>query len=203
MIYMAVWMHSVFVPVGIALVTTVLVNLTVGPRLAARSKRIQAVHDSRDRFGDYVLDILAVCTNLQTVVDSRSVGGEVASQLQQERKRWEDEIDEATAWLADHWQRFALSYLGSLDLRELIVKYVGGARGVWLSNRSLDERVRMVKEMTEPIQTIFFTRRWRVVSSIPKEADRLRSMLASLEGNDQTPATPDDASGGALRLRDD
>ena len=198
MVRMAVWMHSVVLPVGISLVTTVLVSLTVGPRLAARSKRIQAVHDSRDHFSDCVLDILAVCGNLQNVINDPSVGDEFGSRLQEERKRWEGQIDEATAWLADHWQRFALSYLGSLDLRELIVKYVASARGIWLSNRPLDQRVQMLKEMTEPVQTIFFARRWRVISSIPKETDRLRAMLAkfSLEGSDETPKPPGDASDG-------
>ncbi len=47
--------------------TAVLIGLTAGPRLAARGKRIQAAHDSRDRFGESVLDILALCSNLEKV----------------------------------------------------------------------------------------------------------------------------------------
>src|SRR5215510_9506570 len=58
---MSIWVTSILLPIGVSMATAVLTGLTVGPRLAARGKRIQAAHDSRDRFGDSVLDILALC----------------------------------------------------------------------------------------------------------------------------------------------
>ena len=55
-------------------------------------------------------------------------------------------------------------------------------RLLWLSGGPLDERVRMLKELTEPAQTTFFARRWRVASKVPGEIARLRKMLDGLEG---------------------
>jgi hypothetical protein len=196
MMRMAVWMHSVALPVGVSLATTVVVSLTVGPRLAARSKRIQAAHDSRDRFSDSVLDILALCGNLRPVLRDQDLSEPFRSQVQRECKRWEGQIDEKTAWLVDHWQRFALGYLGSLGTRDLIIQYVASARGVWLSDRPLDERVRLLEEMTGPIQTIYFARRWRVIGAIPREKERLRKTYASLKRSEQAQRTSVDGSGG-------
>jgi len=194
--HMAIWMHSVALPVGVSLATTIVVSLSVGPRLAARSKRIQAAHDSRDRFSDSVLDILALCGNLRPVLRDPAFGDPSRSQLQCECKRWEGQIDETTAWLVDHWQRFALGYLGARGARNLIVEYVASARGVWLSARPLDERVRLLEEMTEPIQTIFFARRWRVIREIPRAETRLRATLASVKRAQQAQGTAADARSG-------
>jgi hypothetical protein len=47
---------------------------------------------------------------------------------------------------------------------------------------------RLVRELTEPVQTIFFARRWRVITSLASEKMRLRTMLAGIE--EATPAAP-------------
>jgi hypothetical protein len=180
---MSIWVNSVLLPIGISLVTTVLVGLTVGPRLAARGKRLQAAYDSRDRFGDSVLDILALCANLEKVNVRSGIKDPLRSRLQDERDRWLGQIDETTTWLVDHWQRFVLGYIGRSDVRNLVVRYVADARGRWLSDRPLEERVRMLKELTEHIQTIYFARRWRVLTAVPQEISHLRMKLDILEGN--------------------
>jgi len=182
---MTVWTHSVALPVLVSLATTIVVGLSVTPRLAARGKRIQAAHDARDRFGDSVLDILALCGNLQSMLGDAGLGDPPRPKLQSECDRWEGQIDETTAWLTDHWQRFALGYLGTLGTRDLVVEYVACARGVWLSSRPLTERVHLLREMTEPIQTIYFERRWRVIGEIPKAQERLRVTLASVKQSKQ------------------
>ena len=180
---MSTWMTSVLLPIGVSMATAVLIGLTVGPRLAARGKRIQAAHDSRDRFGDSVLDILALCSNLEKVHVQSEIRDPMRSRLQGERDRWLSQIDERTIWLADHWQQFALGYSRRLDVRDLVARYVGGARGLWLSGRPLEERVRMLRELTEHIQTIYFARRWRVITVVPQEITELRTKLDILEGN--------------------
>lgn len=98
------------------------------------------------------------------------------------------QIDETTAWLADNWQQVALGYAGTLGIRDLVVRYMGAARGLWLSDHPLEERARLVRELTEPVQTIFFARRWRVITSLASEKTRLRTMLAGIE--EATPAAP-------------
>ena len=96
---MSTWMTSVLLPVGVSMATAVLIGLTVGPRLAARGKRIQAAHDSRDRFGESVLDILALCSNLEKVHVQSEIRDPTRSRLQGERDRRPSQIDERTIWL--------------------------------------------------------------------------------------------------------
>jgi hypothetical protein len=187
---MSIWVTSVLLPIGVSAATVALIGLTVGPRLAARGKRIQAAHDSRDRFGDSVLDILALCANLEQVPLSPEITDPFRSRLQDERDRWLSQVDEITIWLVDHWQRVALGYARQMGMRDLVVRYVAAGRGVWLSDRPLEERVRMLKELTEHIQTIYFARRWRVMMAGPQEITRLRMKLDILEGN-APPAAPE------------
>lgn len=108
---MATWEHSVIIPVGVAIATVIVTSLTVGPRLAARGKRIQADHDARDQFTNSILDLLALCANLQMVTISDTNEEPRRSRLQAERQRWETQIGEVTTWLIDHWQRYALGYV--------------------------------------------------------------------------------------------
>jgi hypothetical protein len=180
---MSIWVNSVLVPIVVSLATGVVTGLTVGPRLAARGKRIQAAHDDRDRFGDSVLDILALCGNLEKVQIESDLPDSLSSCLQGERDRWIGQIDEITIWLVDHWQRIALGYSKRLGLLNLVTRYVAMARGLWLSDRPLDQRVRLLRELTGHIQTIYFTRRWRVFPIISREITELRTKLDALEGN--------------------
>jgi hypothetical protein len=180
---MSIWVTLVLLPIGVSVATAVLIGLTVGPRLAARGKRIQAAHDSRDRFGDSVLDILALCSDLEKVHVRSDITDPLRSRLQGERDRWLSQIDERTIWLVDHWRRFVLGYSKRMDVRNLVARYVADARGLWLSDRPLEERVRMLRELTEHIQTIYFARRWRASTAMPQEIIRLRTKLDILEGN--------------------
>jgi hypothetical protein len=181
---MSVWLTSVVVPVAVSVGASVVTQLSAGPRLAARGKRIQAANDWRDQFNDRVVDILALCGNLQAVRQSPDFDGQVGAKVQAERDRWVRQIDEITAWMVDHWQGFALTYLGAAGIRGLLTDYVMVARGVWLSGRDLDERVRLLKELTEPVQTIFFASRWRVVAVVGRERARLRGLLGRLADSD-------------------
>jgi hypothetical protein len=178
---MSIWVNSVVLPIGVSLATGVLIGLTVGPRLAARGKRIQAAHDSRDRFGDSVLDILTLCTNLEKVQVGSELPDPLRSRLQGERDRWVTQIDERTTWLVDHWQWFALGYTKRMNVMNLAVRYVAAARGLWLSDRPLDDRVRMLRELTGHVQTIYFTRRWRVITTVAQATIDLRTKLDTLE----------------------
>ena len=155
-------------------------------------KRIQAAHDSRDRFGDSVLDILALCADLEKVTVQAGITDPLRSRLQGERDRWVSQIDETTIWLVDHWQQFALGYSNRMDVKSLVARYVADARGLWLSDRPLEERVRMLRELTEHIQIIYFARRWRVITAVPQEIIRLRTKLDILEGKaSPTPSASD------------
>jgi hypothetical protein len=172
---------ALVVPVGASVVTSVVMQLTVGPRLAARSRRILAAHSDRDEFGARVLDLLALCGNVEGLAEPEGAGEGLSPGLEGERERWVKQIDEITLWLADHWQRFALTYAGVGGLRDAVARYAAAVRGVWLSDRPVEERARMVRELTEPVQTLYFASRWRVLGSIATERARLVGMLDSLK----------------------
>lgn len=179
---MSIWVTSVVIPVGVSLATSTLYGVTLGPRLAARNKRVQAAHDCRDQLNEAVLDVLALCSNLETVAVPSDLPDEALGRLLAERERWVSQIDERTVWLVDHWQRFALTYVGLAGMRNILAEYVMVARGVWLSGRSLEERVRLLRELTEPVQGLYFTARWRMVTRIVRERARLRRALDHLGG---------------------
>lgn len=191
---MATWEHSVIIPVGVAIATVIVTSLTVGPRLAARGKRIQADHDARDQFTNSILDLLALCANLQMVTISDTTEEPRRSRLQAERQRWETQIGEVTTWLIDHWQRYALGYvhIAGFGFRDDIRRYVITVWGGWISVRPLDDRIRMLKDFTEPMGTIFLSRWWRV-AAIRREARRLHRMLDDLESSGAA-EQPDEAS---------
>jgi hypothetical protein len=178
---MATWASSVIIPICVSVAGTIATGLTVGPRLAARAKRIQAYHDARDKFTDSILDVLALCSNLQSAIAPDNAAENKRSVIQTERDRWENEISDITMWLVDHWQRYALGYLATAGVRDLIQKYAATTRGVWISARPLEERVRILHDLSEPMLTIFVSSRWRAAQRIPGEVDRLREMLDSLQ----------------------
>jgi hypothetical protein len=62
--------------------------------------------------------------------------------------------------------------------------------GLWLSDRPLEERVRMLRELTKYIQTIYFARRWRVTTVVSQEITVLRTKLDISEGNAAPPSAP-------------
>lgn len=169
------------VSVATTVVTAVVTELTVGPRLAARSRRVLAAAGDRDEFGARVLDLLALCQNVEGVAAPGDPGEGLSPALAVERDRWVGQVDEITIWLVDHWQRFALTYSGLAGLRYAAARYAAAVRGVWLSDRPVAERARMVRELTEPVQTLYFASRWRVLGSIAKERARLAGMLEGIE----------------------
>jgi hypothetical protein len=64
-----------------------------------------------------------------------------------------------------------------MNVMNLAVRYMAAARGLWLSDRPLDDRVRMLRELTGHVQTIYFTRRWRVITTVAQETTDLRTKL--------------------------
>jgi hypothetical protein len=186
------WVSSVIIPVGVSLATAVAISLTVGPRLAARAKRIQAFHDARDQFRRSIVDILAMCANLRGAVLPDDATEHHQSVFQAERNRWEAQISDVTVWLIDHWQGYAFTYIGTAGIRDLINRYAFTARGIWISSRPLQERVRMLQDLSQPMLTIFVASRWYAARRIPGEVQRLNEMFDSIEGL----APPDGATAG-------
>jgi hypothetical protein len=177
---MATWVSSLIIPIGVSIATVIITNLTVGPRLAARGKRIQENHSARDQFKESLLDLAALCANLRGVEIPDTMEEPRRSRFQAERDRWEAQTSEITTWLIDHWQRYALGYVAASELPNLITRYATDARGVWISPRPLEDRVRMLQDINGLMLTIFVDRWWRA-SAKTRAISRLRSMLDDIE----------------------
>jgi hypothetical protein len=141
-------------------------GLFIGPRRSARTKRKQAAYDSRDMFQNDILDLWALCINLGDFVMPPGVTYPMRSRVQGECDRWISQIDEITANITDHWQRFALTYSTYMGVSNIAIDYARDVRWIWLSNRPLADKVSLIKERTEPIQAMYFTRRWHVISIV-------------------------------------
>ena len=91
--------------------TVIVTASTVGPRLPPAASESRQTTMLGDQFTNSILDLLALCANLQMVTISNTNEEPRRSRLQAERQRWETQIGEVTTWLIDHWQRYALGYV--------------------------------------------------------------------------------------------
>lgn len=190
---MATWVSSFIIPIGVSIATVIITNLTVGPRLAARGERIQENHSARDQFKESLLDLAALCANLRGVAIPDNMEESRRTRFQAERDRWEAQVADITTWLIDHWQRYALGYVGPVEFSNLITRYAADARGVWISARPLEDRVRMLQGINGLMLTIFVGRWWRAAAKV-SAVNRLRDMLGAIEngasGDQATDAPP-------------
>ena len=176
------WTSTVLVALGTTLATTAGLELTIGPRLRARSIRIAQARADRDQFNRYLITVIARCAGLAHWKPSPGLPGDLRSRLDAEHDRWIRQVDEATLWMIDNLHAYALGYVGHLGLRELLLEYGTRVRGLWISRRSEEDRVRLLGELSEPVLEIFFSRRTpKRAARIPGEVRKLRSLLFALD----------------------
>ena len=132
---------------------------------AVRLADIQGAVEARRECSKRVLDILALCIDLE------------CDWPPGERERWISQLGEATRWLADNWQWFALTYAKAGDLPGMMAGYAGAVRREWLSDHPLEQRVRRIRELTERVQTIYFVHRLRSAGDRPVAIKELREMI--------------------------
>ncbi|MFI0818303.1 hypothetical protein ACH4TX_15775 [Streptomyces sp. NPDC021098] len=161
-------MHPLISGILLPAATTLFVGLVITPRLEARNRRISAVHQARDEFSRRVLRILSACARLRdtpvphTLTEERPV---LSQRLTAERQRWIDQLDEATRYLVDDLEAFVLSYATPRG-RDIAGRFAVYARAVVLSDRPLGTKVERLTALTGPVQDIFFTRRWRLITIV-------------------------------------
>lgn len=176
---MSSWTTTVPIAVATSFVTTATLALTVGPRLEARNRRIQAAHIARDKFSENVLVVLSACARLQAIQIPSDAAPAVRDALREERRRCREQLDEATAWLADHLHAYALGYVGALGLREMLVDYAAVTRFIFISQRREEDKLSMIEELTGHIQNIFFARLSIRVRQLNVSRRQLRTRLDS------------------------
>ncbi|MEU6904415.1 hypothetical protein ABZ935_03510 [Streptomyces coeruleorubidus] len=156
------WISSILLPAATAL----FIGLVITPRLEARNKRVRVVHEARDEFSRRVLIILSASGRLRessipaALVEQRPA---LAEKLTAERDRWIDQLEEATRFLVDNVETFGLSYATSRG-RDIVGQFVVHGRGIVLSERTVETKAALLTDLAGPVQNIFFTRRWRVLT---------------------------------------
>ncbi len=189
------WISGILLPAATAL----FIGLVITPRLEARNKRIRLAHEARDEFSRRVLIILSASARLRestipaALMEQRPA---LAEKLAAERDRWVDQLDEATRYLMDNLETFGLSYATNRG-RDIVGRFVTHSRAIVLSERTVETKAERLTVLAGPVQNIFFTRRWRVLT-IGRSFEEFDQAVAALDADlpedaitpAPTPATP-------------
>ncbi|MER5301376.1 hypothetical protein ABT039_18140 [Streptomyces lasiicapitis] len=182
------WISGILLPAATAL----FIGLVITPRLEARNKRVQITHEARDEFSRRVLTILSASARLrdtpvpEALVEQRP---DLAQKLTADRDRWVDQLDEATRYMIDNLETFGLSYATERG-RALVGRFVAYSRAIVLSERTIEAKTDRLISLAGPIQNIFFTRRWRIITIGRSFAEFDRALAALDEDVPEHAATP-------------
>ncbi|WP_051819428.1 hypothetical protein [Streptomyces sp. NRRL S-920] len=172
------WISGILLPAATAL----FIGLVITPRLEARNKRVGLVHEARDEFSRRVLTILSASARLratpipETLTEQRPA---LAEKMTADRDRWVDQLDEATRYMIDNMETFGLSYPTERG-RDLIGRFVTHSRAIVLSERTIEVKADRLASLAGPVQHIFFTRRWRLIT-IVRSFDEFDQALVALD----------------------
>ncbi|MEV6105851.1 hypothetical protein AB0M28_14200 [Streptomyces sp. NPDC051940] len=168
------WLNTIL----LSLATTIATGWLILPRLEARNRQIQDAHKTREAFSGAVLAILICTSRLENTTIPQDATPAVRSGLEAERERWRQELDTATRGLIDSSAPLTFP----LAARTAAVAYAVHARGVWLSERSEEDKLALLSKLSGDAQTLLFTAWWR-------RPRRLRALKALLElGSEEQPS---------------
>ncbi|MEU0031995.1 hypothetical protein [Streptomyces sp. NPDC006335] len=173
-----------------AVVTTLVVGLFVTPRMEARKKRLGEVHTARDTFGANMLRIISACSLLQRfelpAADDPGWTPVMRERLTGERKRWLQQLDEATVWLLDNAATYAGSWPNARIIR-FAIDYAGHARAVVLSEREEATKAELLLALTAPVQRQFFGWPWSRARHVLADHRAFAETVARISGEPSTP----------------
>lgn len=176
--------ETILIALATALVTTVGTGWLVVPRLEARKRRIGDLHQARDRFLASMIRIMAASSRLrgmgEPAVDDPDCTDALRERIRQERARWMKQIDEATEWMVDNAETYALTWPAAV-LRQMIGTYVSHARAVAISEREDTRKAALLADLTEPVWEVFGSRGWqRGPRILARSAERLTALVEAL-----------------------
>ncbi len=95
---------------------------------------------AREKFQANMLNVLSAVTHLLAAPVVPEATDTVRTALREERARWRAQVDEATKYLTDHAVQLLFAYTGS-RLPDLAVRYSSNARGVWILDRTEEQKL--------------------------------------------------------------
>ncbi|WP_405904089.1 hypothetical protein OG696_35865 [Streptomyces sp. NBC_00656] len=162
--------------------TALFVGLVVTPRLEVRNKRVRLAHEARDEFSRRVLVILSASARLREMSIPEALAERrpaLVEKLRAERERWVDQLDDVTRYMVGNMETFGLSYATERG-RDLVGRFVTHSRAFMLSERAVETKAERLAALAGPIQNIFFTRRWRVIT-IVRSFEQFERVVAALD----------------------
>jgi len=176
---MMVGVSDLVVTVAVAAAVSGLVALGIEyaakPRLEARKEELLELHRRRRELKAMLLKIMT----LSAMWGPYAAGG--ASELDGEMARALGQLDDMTRKLFDDVEWYAgtfssLMVKGRPPLRDLVIRYIFAARAVYLSEMPREDMLRILGEMSEPLQ-VGLAGRWpmtrgRAVAGLPEVLDK-------------------------------
>lgn len=164
-----------------AIVVAPLMSFTVGPRIEARNREIQARFQAREECSRQLLAMLSYCALLQSAPIPRDASSRVQAAVREERKRWRSGIDDSTRHLIDQLYGYALTFHTGMKIRENLITSAGALRAVWISDRNDDEKLALIDEIGTNLHAFYFSS-LRAKIMHPQRAQKTRKdLLAKLE----------------------
>ncbi|WP_411092752.1 hypothetical protein [Streptomyces sp. 049-1] len=153
--WMPSWSSTAFISIVTSLLTLIVSGRYVAPLLEVRNRRFQAKMQAREKFQASMLDVLSAATQLLAVPVVPEATETVRTALRDERLRWRAQVDEATTYLTDHAVQLLFAYRGP-KLPDLAVRYSANARAVWISDRPEEQRLTVLRALTQHCHALFF-----------------------------------------------
>ena len=181
------WMPSWGTTALISIVTSVLTLIVAGryvsPLLEVRNRRFQTKMQTREKFSASMMDLLSAVSHLLLAPVVPEASDTVRAALREERARWRTQVDEATTYLTDHAIQLLIAYKGD-RIPTMAVRYSGNMRGVWISDRSEERKLTLLRDATQHCHTLFFDSPLYMLQRVraAQELERLLEELESPEG---------------------
>lgn len=178
------WIPSWATTALIAMATTIFTGRYISPLLEVRNRRFQMKMQAQEKLTSSALAVLSAVMKLRTVQVPDGVTETLRSALTEERARWRQQLDEATRHLADHSQEFVFTFRGPGAI--LGMRYCATARMVWISDRTDEDKLRHLLEITTPFHMIFLGSRLRLLS-LGRAIRELERLLEALDEEGRPP----------------
>ncbi|UJV47319.1 hypothetical protein [Streptomyces sp. AMCC400023] len=153
--WMPSWGTTALITIVISLLTLIVSGRYISPLLEVRNRRFQTKMQAREKFQANMLDLLSAVTHLLAAPVVPEATDTVRTALREERTRWRAQVDETTKYLTDHAVQLLFAYRGP-QLPDLAVRYSSNARGVWISDRTEEQKLTALQNVTQHCHTLFF-----------------------------------------------
>lgn len=175
---MPTWAYTILLTV----ITTVVTGVVITPRIEAYNAPRQIAREARRKFGKSVLTILSACGRLRGFEPSEDMTETMRLAVAEERRRWLAQTDDATRFLADELESYALSYLGAAKVRDRVMAYAATVRGLYISDRPEAEKIEIIGRLTSPIHGIYFASFWWRAFHLVEQVREFDRVLSEING---------------------